>query len=170
MISTHLCECGCGQFTTISRYNRNGLNKGEPHRFLPKHHKSGGRPRLPVVRAYRAIRSGSEYLHLHRIRAERALGRPLPEKAHVHHADGSKSDNAPLVICEDAAYHRLLHRRMRIVKAGGNPNTDLICSACQQVKLADEFPKNRSTPTGHSYNCKICKSISDADSKRRRVA
>jgi hypothetical protein len=81
----------------------------------------------------------SDGLLLHRVRAERALGKPLPSRAEVHHADGSKSDDGPLVICQDRAYHLLLHARMRVLKAGGNPNTDALCGSCGQVKNRAEF-------------------------------
>lgn len=76
---------------------------------------------------------------LHRVRAERALGRKLPPKAQVHHADGTKGDDSQLVICENAAYHRLLHARMRVLKAGGDPNTQTICSSCRVLKPISEF-------------------------------
>lgn len=56
---------------------------------------------------------GGSRRYLHRLRAERALGKPLPGKVVVHHADGSKHPNAQLVICQDQAYHMLLHARMR---------------------------------------------------------
>jgi len=51
----------------------------------------------------------------HIVIAERALGRPLPKGAVVHHT-GERGDNygyCKLVICPDQAYHLLLHRRMR---------------------------------------------------------
>ncbi len=159
-LSNHLCDCGCGQFTTISRYTRNGLLKGQPHRFIAKHHKTGGRPRQEIVKAYRWVRGKDNDLRLmHRVRAEKALGKPLPVRAVVHHADGSKSDDAPLVICQDAAYHRLLHRRMRIKAAGGNPDTDLVCSTCQTAKAQCDFARNPGSPTGHNYNCKACVNV-----------
>jgi hypothetical protein len=52
----------------------------------------------------------------HVLVAERALGKPLPKGAKVHHVNGIKSDNRPenLVICPDEAYHQLLHKRQRL--------------------------------------------------------
>lgn len=52
--------------------------------------------------------------------AESVLGKPLPAGAVVHHADGNRGNNEKgnLVICQDAAYHNLLHMRMRAVSAG----------------------------------------------------
>ncbi len=96
---------------------------------------------------------------LHRIRAEQALGKPLPPGAQVHHADGSKSDTAPLVICQDAKYHKLLHRRMAVLKAGGNPNTDKVCSHCRVAKNLDEFYVSRAQPDGRNHYCKPCSYI-----------
>jgi hypothetical protein len=90
---------------------------------------------------------------MHVARAERALGHPLPLKAVVHHADGSKDPNAPLVICENQAYHRLLHMRMRIKAAGGNPNTDRICRYCRALNPIGEFVKMRQPETWHCLLC-----------------
>ena len=52
---------------------------------------------------------------VHRTIAEKALGKPLDSKHPVHHVDGDKTNNANsnLVICEDNAYHSLLHKRQR---------------------------------------------------------
>lgn len=123
-----MCECGCGQTTRPL-----GWIKGQPNRFV-----NGHNHRKATVRGYR-VAPGSRNKVLHIVRAEAALGHPLPAGAHVHHADGSRSDNAPLVICQDAAYHRFLHFRMRIVRAGGNPNTQRICRHCQRVLYIADF-------------------------------
>lgn len=96
-------------------------------------------------------RANSRYRR-YRWRAAAALGRPLPPTAVVHHADGSLSDDAPLVICENQGYHRLIHARMRVVRAGGNPNTDRICCRCAQVKPMTEFQKNWCGVCTRAYN------------------
>ncbi len=48
----------------------------------------------------------------YRERAEHALGHPLPPFAVVHH-HSYEGNRSQLVICQDLAYHALLHRRMR---------------------------------------------------------
>lgn len=152
-----LCECGCGNPTPIAKYtdSRRGWVKGQPLRFIFKH--VGKVLTLPVTKGYRTVNVHERVVGLHVARAERALGRSLPQGAVVHHADGSKGDQAPLVICESAAYHRLLHIRMRVKAAGGNPNTQLICCHCKQLKLIEEFNRERSSVcTGRCSACRTC--------------
>ena len=98
---------------------------------------------------------------IHIGRAERALGRPLPPGAQVHHADGSLDENAPLVICQDAAYHKLLHVRMKVVQAGGNPNTQRMCSQCGEPKDFAEFYPRRKNGTVRNV-CRACQKILNA--------
>lgn len=65
---------------------------------------------------YVGIWNGVKYKLEHIILAEQALGRALPDKAVVHHMNKRKADNKTphnLIICQDQAYHFLLHRRMR---------------------------------------------------------
>ena len=60
----------------------------------------------------------------HILIAEKALGKPLPPGAEVHHVDENKANNRNdnLVICPNHAYHQLLHLRMRALCESGNPN------------------------------------------------
>lgn len=55
--------------------------------------------------------------------AERALGRPLPHGAVVHHITEDRADNHgpfKLVICPDQKYHSLIHRLMREKNLSGH--------------------------------------------------
>lgn len=56
-----------------------------------------------------------KWISEHTILAEKALGKPLPKGAVVHHTGKPWDNYGPfkLVICLDQAYHLLLHRRMR---------------------------------------------------------
>lgn len=77
---------------------------------------------------------------LHVLKAERALGRSLPKGAVVHHVDENKwnNTNSNLVICQDHAYHMLLHARAKVVRAGGDPATQRVCRQCGLLPL-DRF-------------------------------
>lgn len=76
----------------------------------------------------------------HVLVAERALGKPLPPSAQVHHWDRDRRNNEPtnLVICPDQAYHRLLHRRMTALEACGNPSW-MPCRLCKQYDDPDHL-------------------------------
>ena len=76
----------------------------------------------------KAATGGNVYEHI--LVAEKALGKPLPKGAEVHHY-GKKTDNTKLVICQDRAYHMLLHQRMRALKACGHASWRK-CGICKQ--------------------------------------
>jgi len=86
----------------------------------------------------------------HVLVAERALGKYLPSTAEVHHVDENKQNNDPhnLVICQDHAYHGLLHRRMRAFKACGNPNARC-CVRCGSYRDQEDIRVSRG---GQSYH------------------
>lgn len=91
------------------------------------------------------------YIMEHIVKAEMALGKPLPKKSIVHHHDPEQ-----LVICENQAYHRLLHARARIVKAGGNPSVHKICNSCGKLKPKTEFNSHKGTWDNKHYQCSEC--------------
>jgi len=152
------CECGCGQPAPVatSDNRRYGWKRGVPVRFVSGHN-AKLYSKIYGTRGYPGASRGDGTVEaIHRLRAERALGKPLPKGAAVHHADGSKAIDAPLVICQDARYHNLLHARMRVVKAGGNPNSQRICGRCRQLKVFSEFNRFRHASLGLSHYCREC--------------
>lgn len=147
------CQCGCGFDAGVAKRTRRerGVVVGQPNRFIIGHASRKGE-----VRGYRSVTRDSKHVGVHRIRAEMALGKELPPGAVVHHADGSRSEHAPLVICQDDAYHRLLHQRMRVVRAGGNPNTERFCGWCQTCRPVEAFAVRTARPSGRASVCKAC--------------
>lgn len=74
-------------------------------------------------------RARGRYVLEHILIAERALGHSLLPGAIIHHVDGNMANNANsnLVICQDQAYHLLLHTRTRALRACGNANYRFCC-------------------------------------------
>lgn len=85
--------------------------------------------------------------------AERALGRRLPKGSEVHHVDENKSNDANhnLVICENASYHRLLHRRQRALKACGHASWRK-CWACKHYDDPQNMTERKRTNTDEFYH------------------
>jgi hypothetical protein len=145
------CECGCGGSTA--------------YRFVRGHYQ---RTVERTVGYKQETWVNGKPRELHAIIAERVLGRPLPKGTQVHHVDGNKLNNATsnLVICQDAAYHQLLHYRLRVLRAGGNPNGDRICRICGP-KPAAQFHRR-----GKSYQpmCRACHKVLDRERYLRSQA
>jgi hypothetical protein len=117
-------------------------DSGHAHVWMPEHP--------------RASRQG--YVREHILVAEKALGKPLPAAAIVHHVRPDESDNndpSNLVICENQTYHLLLHartRRLRELRAGEKQ-----CSACRAMKpLADFYERRDHIGRYFAAACKIC--------------
>ena len=124
-----------------------------------------GNPKYPAT----ANNDGAR-VTMHRWRAEQALRKPLPHGAVVHHVIPARKDAVcPLVICQDAAYHALLHARMRVRDAGGNPNTDKICDTCGCFKRIELFYRKRSVFQGRSGTCKVCEYAKQRERRARHV-
>ena len=72
---------------------------------------------LEIVHDYRTYETGGYFYRngkpLHRIIAERVLGRPMKETERIHHVNMDKKDNrnGNLLIC-DQSYHQWIHQRM----------------------------------------------------------
>ena len=62
---------------------------------------------------YKAITKGGQYQRIHRLNAEKAMGRKLTSKEIVHHINLDKQDNrnSNLLVC-DASYHFWLHGQL----------------------------------------------------------
>lgn len=104
----------------------------------------------------------------HRDVAEAALGKSLPKGACVHHVNEIKNDNtnSNLVICQDNAYHRLLHRRTNAYNATGNADAQK-CNLCKEYILSDG-PLIGSWDRGRAYH-KSCGSLYKRKSISLRV-
>jgi|GraSoiStandDraft_4_1057263.scaffolds.fasta_scaffold115744_6 hypothetical protein len=108
-----------------------------------------------VARSANAVRSpyigryiAQHVVRDHRLIAERVLGRPLPSRAEVHHVDGNGRNNANgnLVICPNRSYHMLLHARARVLRMGGDPNTQRFCGTCKRLNPISEFYVRKTGP------------------------
>lgn len=99
------------------------------------------------------------YVFEHILIVERVLGHHLPHRAVVHHVNGDRADNrtSNLVICENQAFHKLIHARSRIVHAGGRPGREKICSTCHQLKPSGEFDRVRQKWDGRRESCIACR-------------
>lgn len=77
---------------------------------------------------------------LHRLMVEKILGRTLPRTAEVHHIDQYtwNNSNSNLVVCQDAKYHKLLHRRTRALKACGHASWRQ-CVHCKKYGSPEEM-------------------------------
>lgn len=93
--------------------------------------------------------------------AERALGRNLPAGAVVHHTDQNRQNghNTNLVILQSAGEHGSLHRRLRVLEAGGNPWTQQLCGNCGELKLIVRFVKVKANANGRGSLCAACAAV-----------
>ena len=153
---TGCCQCGCGD--KVVRSNK----------YIHGHHTKGtGNPKYKggviVVKNRTYLRlpwhpqtTMGGYVPLHRVVAETALGKVLPQKAVVHHVDMDVSNNrnSNLVVCEEENYHKLLHKRQRAYAACGHALW-LKCKFCKQYDDPSNLHliKERNNGAGYHSDC-----------------
>ena len=150
-----LCECGCGQEAGISvwrtkpRRFMNGHQSRKPHkeRYLffnrwyvwkPGHHRATSRG----------------FVLEHVVIAEVALGHLLSPMTRVHHFDEDPSNNVHnLIICQDEAYHALLHIRRRAFLICGDPNWRK-CHYCKRYDSPEKMISQKGTVSMIHRECR----------------
>uniref|UniRef100_A0A6H1ZFS4 Putative HNH endonuclease n=1 Tax=viral metagenome TaxID=1070528 RepID=A0A6H1ZFS4_9ZZZZ len=148
------CHCGCGGTTPVSIQNHSkyGWVKGEPKRFIFGH--ANKKNRIVLKDGYIIERNPTHprsekngYVKTHIISAERAMGKPLPANAVIHHPFGKKLNNTKLVICEDQKYHLLLHLREKAYMASGHASWRK-CWVCKKY----DSPSNLYIKGSHTHH------------------
>jgi hypothetical protein len=125
------CACGCGKITNISRDTGKGRVRGRYNKYCNGHNHKGETGSLSTTW------KGGRVSTKHVLKAREVLGKSLPKGTVVHHHSKEQ-----LVICENQAYHLLLHQRTRALKACGNANW----RKCYICKKYDE-PRGLSIPS-----------------------
>lgn len=71
---------------------------------------------INVGSGYVMVKKDGKLTYEHIVLAEKALGKPLPKGAIVHHMNEDREDNHTpfnLIVCPSQEYHLLLHKRMK---------------------------------------------------------
>ena len=123
------------------------MNRGENnHKWRGgKTTHSNGYPMTRKPDHPRAMTNG--YICDHILVAEKALDKSLPLKAVVHHYTKDQ-----LVICQDQAYHLLLHQRQKAYEACGHANW-LKCRICHQYDRPENLYLYKGKLHGHHIKC-----------------
>lgn len=164
-----LCECGCKQPTKLATKTDTSTNRvaGQPMRFVIGHNTKKGKDSL-YWRGGRRIHNGyvlllqsghprtdaGGYVREHILIVEKVLHRQTQKRIEIHHVDGDGTNNrhSNLVVCENHAYHHLLHVRGRALYGSGNPSWRK-CSICHQYEKQENLYSN---PANSSYQHPRC--------------
>ena len=155
-----LCLCSCGNYKIVRgtclktgdtkscgclRVEKLHIRRGKEHpSWKGGINKSNGKVYIKADGHHKADKNG--YVRKCVLVAEKALGKPFPLCAVVHHVDSMQDNdkNNNLVLCENDNYHKLLHRRERAYHTCGNPNFRK-CWLCKTYDSVDNLyipPKN----------------------------
>lgn len=103
--------------------------------------------------------------------AELAIGHYLPRGVIIHHANEITDDDRPsnLAVLQDLYEHIELHRKLRVLRAGGNPFTDALCHDCGPRPIAS-FPRksDRTRGLGLACRCSECRNRHDREQRLQR--
>jgi len=94
------------------------------------------------------------YVLEHILIIEKVLGKALPLKAKTHHVNEVRHDNRNenIVVCENDAYHFLLHMRKRALEACGNANWRK-CVFCKEYDPPEKMFINSQDTAYHRSCC-----------------
>lgn len=146
------CQCGCGEKTPLARYSDKNKHwvKNQPLSYINHHNTKpgdktpnwrGGRiawGKYPKQYAPNHPKASGNHVCEHILFAEKALGKILPDKTVIHHHTPEQ-----LVVCENQAYHLLLHQRQRAYEACGHAAWRK-CAYCKEW----DAPENLYIPKG----------------------
>lgn len=150
------CNCGCGQKTPLAPLTdlRRGWIKNQPLKFINHHNLNRNYflKRKGFFKSYPMAQNstGRSGIREHILIAEKALGKPLPPLAVVHHFNPKKS-NGTLVICQNQSYHFLLHKRTRALKGSGHVDWEK-CFICKQFDDPQNLSRHRHPLCIREYN------------------
>jgi len=91
----------------------------------------------------------------HRLMASKAITKPLPKGVIVHHVNGGLN-GGKLVVCQDQAYHLLLHVRERAYRATGDPHKRK-CPFCKQWDNPSNMREIIKSQRQATYEHKSCR-------------
>ena len=132
------CKCECGNIRVVDfKTLKDGRSKScgclkydlaisktgnKHHSWQGGRHKNHGYKLIYMPSHHRSDQRG--YIREHILIAEKVLGKQLPPSAIIHHANRNRSNNkkSNLVICQDQAYHKLIHMRLMAYESCGNAN------------------------------------------------
>lgn len=103
--------------------------------------------------------------------AELAIGHKLPNGAEVHHLNEQRADFRAenLVICQDKAYHKLLHTRMKAYRETGDVHKRW-CSLCKTWDDPGNMKMSifKRAPNGR-YRHAVCHRDAEYERKTRKA-
>lgn len=117
-------EAASGRWDMCMKHYKRWYKHGDPNVVLQATKFSKERW-VNTKTGYVQVKQNGILTYEHIVLAEKALGKPLPKGAIVHHMNQDRTDNYTpfnLVICPNQDYHLLLHRRMKAYDYANNPN------------------------------------------------